>query len=297
MGVYSKTGNAINSVYSKGGILLNIAYAISGAVVYRRGTIDYSDYEESTLFRYAQSNMQGFAYFNGKIAQVKEGSALQIIDISTGEKLKDVTMDMGHGNSCQFSTEYYADDDEFPLFYVRNEGVWVYRITDTTSTLIKKYSFSPDIIGTYVAGFGIDDANRRFYTASYTEGTYQSKTGLMRICSWDMDNEVDNHDGTFSFALIDSNDFSWFDRFDAVQGCCFYNGYFFISCGLNGTIQYVVAVNPSTLVIDHLITYSGTQETEGCAWIDFDTLIVGQKVNTYTYKRLVFSIVQEGDEA
>ena len=291
MSIYNKSGTSINEAYSIDGDLLNTAYDMDGTVVWVRGEIDYESYETSTLFRYPQSSMQGFAIYKSKIAQVKENSALHIIDIETGTKTKDVSMDMGHGNSCQFSDEFYDESDEFPLFYIRNDGVWVYRIVGTSSTLIKKYSFSASIIGTYVAGFGIDSVNRRFYTASYTEGTYQSKTGLMRICSWDMDDETDNGDGTYSFELLDSNDFSWFDRFDAVQGCCFYNGYFFISCGLNGTQQYVVAVDPVTLTIAHLITYSGTQETEGCAWLNYNTLVVGQKVSTYTYRKITFDIV------
>lgn len=293
MSIYNKSGISINGAYSKDDELLNIAYDINGTAIWTCEQIDYDSYEESTLFNYPESNMQGFAIYGGKIAQVKENSALQVIDIETGIKIKDVSMDMGHGNSCQFSDAFYDENDEFPLFYIRNVGVWVYRIVGTTSTLIKKYSFSADIIGTYVAGFGIDSVHRRFYTASYTEGTYQSKTGMMRICSWDMDSETDNGDGTYSFELLDSNDFSWFDRFDAVQGCCFYNNYFFISCGLSGTVQYVVAIDPASLSIAHLITYSGKQETEGCAWLDNHTLIVGQKVNTYTYKTLTFDVVTE----
>lgn len=287
MAIYSKNGVQLPSCYGDDGALLTVAYDANGTVVWTSGEIDYENYTESTLFNYPVGNMQGFAIYDNKIAQVKEDSALQIIDAQTGAKLKDVSMDMGHGNSCQFSNVFYNPSDEFPLFYIRNSGVWVYRITVTTSELIKKYSFSSDIIGTYVAGFGIDDENRRFYTASYTQGTYASKTGLMRICSWDMDDETDNGDGTYSFGFIESNDFSWFDRFDAVQGCCFHNGYFFISCGLNAA-QYVVAVDPITLGIAHLIPYSGTQETEGCAWLNDDTLIIGQKINTYTYKKLVF---------
>lgn len=290
MAIYSKNGIQLSSCHSLNGVTLNAAYDTNGTTVWSAsgGEIDYENYIESTLFNYPVSNMQGFAIYGDKIAQVRENSALQIIDTQTGTKLKDVSMDMGHGNSCQFSSVFYDQSDEFPLFYIRNDGVWVYRITGITSELIKKYSFSSDIIGTYVAGFGIDDENRRFYTASYTEGTYQSETGLMRICSWDMDDETENGDGTYSFGFIESNDFSWFDRFDAVQGCCFYNGYFFISCGLHAA-QYVVAIDPNTLGIAHLISYSGTQETEGCAWLNDDTLIIGQKINTYTYKKLVFA--------
>lgn len=293
MSIYTKNGSAINAAYSSNGIALNTAYNKSGNVVFRQGEIDYNSYTVSTLFNYPQSSMQGFAIYGNRIAQVKENSALHIIDIDTGTKIKDVSMNMGHGNSCQFSTVFYDADDEFPLFYIRNDGVWVYRIIGTSSTLIKKYAFSAEIIGTYVAGFGIDETNNRFYTASYTEGTYKSKTGLMRICVWNMADETDNGDGTYSFGLIDSNDFSWFDRFDAVQGCCFYNDRFFISCGLNNTTQYVVVINPSTLAIEHLITYSDARETEGCAWLNHNTLVVGQKVSTYTYRKIEFAYASE----
>ena len=185
MSIYNVDGLSISDAYDRHGPLDN-AYDISGNKVYERihPEWDYNNYTISTLFTYNESNMQGFAVYGDKIAQVKEDSALHIIDIATGTKLREVAMDMGHGNSCQFSTVFYADNDEFPLFYIRNSGVWVYRITGTTSTLIRKYYFPVEEIGTYAAGFGLDDANRRIYTASYTEGTWQSETGQMRICAW-----------------------------------------------------------------------------------------------------------------
>lgn len=290
MSIYDINGNVSTNVYDLSDII-DTAYDINGNVIYTRTPPqrDYDDYTISTLFNYPQSSMQGFAVYDGIIAQVKENSALHIIDIATGTKLREVSMDMGHGNSCQFSSEFYDQSDSLPLFYIRNDGVWVYRIVGTSSTLIRKYSFSENIIGTYVAGFGIDDVNQRFYTASYTEGTYESKTGQMRICSWDMSDVTDNGDGTYSMAFIDSNDFSWFDRFDAVQGCCYHDGYLFISCGLPNTGQYVVLVGEDSLAIEHIVNNTGTQETEGCGWFNDDYLIVGQKINTYSYKKIEFA--------
>lgn len=291
MAIYDINSNVLTDAYDLADSI-ETAYDINGDVVYQHTPPqrDYDDYTITNLFRYPVSKMQGFAIYNGIIAQVREDYSLHLIDIATQTKIREVSMDMGHGNSCQFSDEFYDADDEFPLFYIRNTGVWVYRIVGTESTLIRKYSFSADIIGTYVAGFGIDNANRRFYTASYTTGDYISKTGQMRICEWDMDDVTDNGDDTYSMALIDSNDFSWFDRFEAVQGCTFHDGYFFISCGYTGNSQQnVVLVDPATLSIAHIISLGASPETEGCDWYYDEYLIVGQKISTYTYRKIEFA--------
>lgn len=290
MAIYDVTGSPVFSAYNLVDVIKH-AYDVNGDTVYN-AQLDYDDYTVTTLFNYPQSAMQGLAVYDGKIAQVKENAKLHIIDLATGTKLKEVTMDMGHGNSCQFSNEFYAEGDEFPLFYIRNSGVWVYRIVGTESTLIRKYKFYSDIIGTYVAGFAFDNATRLFFTASYTEGDYQTKTGLLRICKWDMDDVTDNGDGTHSMALLDSNDFSFFDKYNAVQGCCYHDGYFFIPCGYSYTTQYVILVDATTLSIAHSLSVTPNAELEGCAWVDRGNyLLIGQKTNTYDYRKVEFAEV------
>lgn len=292
MSVYDIGGSQLSTLYDAESIELATAYDINGDVVFNGETPhhDYDNYTISSLFSISGNKMQSFSIYDGVIAQVREDYALYLYGLDTQTKLKEVSMDMGHGNSCQFSNEFYDDNDDFPLFYIRNSGVWVYRIVGTSSTLIRKYSFSADIIGTYVAGFGIDDVNRRFYTASYTTGDYISKTGQMRICEWDMDDVTDNGNGTYSMALLSTNDFDWFDRFSAVQGCCFHDGYFFISCGYqNNTEQFVVLVSPVTLSIAHIISIGVGYEIEGCAWVDDEYMIVGQNPSGMTYKKVEFA--------
>lgn len=292
MAVYDYNGNAVQAVYNIDGEQLHVVYDKDGNIISGELVPDWENYSISNLFNYPLTKMQGFAVYDGKIAQVREDYSLHIIDISTGTLIKEVTMDMGHGNSCQFSDVFYDAEDEFPLFYIRNDGVWVYRIVDTSSTLIRKYSFPLEAIYTYVAGFGIDNENKLFYTASYTEGNYETKTGLLCICKWDMDDVTNNGDGTYSMALLDTNTFTWFDKYEAVQGCCFRDGYFFIDSGYTGTTsQDIVLVDAETLSIAHNITLGRGNETEGCAWISADSMIVGQKNNTYTYRKIQFDMV------
>lgn len=290
MPVFDINGNSISPLLPSG-VSAERCYDLNGNVVYPDSPQwDYDDYSVTTFFRYPKSRTQGFAVYGNTIAQVIENDSLYLIDIPTQTEIRSVSMDMGHGNSCQFSDEFHSPEDEFPLFYIRNTGIWVYRIVGTTSQVIKKISFSPSILGTYVAGFGINTQTRRLYTASYTQGDYQTKTGEMRICEWDMDDETDNGDGTVSIGLLRSNDFEWFDRFEAVQGCCCHDGFFFIASGYtNGTSQNIVMVDESTLEIQHVLSQGGTQETEGCAWVGNDYLLVGQRVNTYTYKKITFA--------
>lgn len=290
MSVYSVDGSEIQEIFDVQEAELDVAYDINGEVVFRRGTPshDYDNYTITNMFTYSQSNMQSFAVYDGKIAQVKQTDAIHIIDIETGNFVKSVSMDTGHGNSSQFSNVFYDESDEFPLFYVRNDGVWVYRIVGNTSTLIKKYAFSADVIGTYVAGFGIDNTNQRFYTVSYTEGDYITKTGQLRMCVWDMASETDNNDGTFSFDFITSQDSVWFDTHEAVQGCCYHDGFLFVANGYGTGNQYVTLFSVNTLEITHEISTTGA-EIEGCAWVDDDYLVIGQGPSTIAYRKVEFS--------
>lgn len=291
MSVYNKNGTQLSELYGVGGSELATAYDISGDVVFNQSEPqwDYDNYTISTLFTLSGDKMQAFSIYDGKIAQARETYALYIVDLETGTKLREVSMDFGHGNSCQFSNEFYADGDEFPLFYIRNSGIWVYRIVNTSSTLIRKYSFSTNDIGTYVAGFGVDSANKRMYTASYTEGDYQTKTGQLRICLWDMDDVTDLGNNTYTMELLDSNDFDWFTKYEAVQGCCYHDGYFFVSTGMTNSQQYVVLIGEDSLTIEHEITIGNTTEIEGCAWVNDDYMVVGQNPTNITYRKVEFA--------
>lgn len=305
MAIYDINGNESDNAYSLTESV-DTAYDLAGNIIYDKGEPptppipptppeqkwDYSNYTITTMYQYSMSSAQAFSIYDGKIAQIQETTVLHIIDIDTGQKIKQISnMNMGHGNSCQFSDEFYIENDEFPIFYERNSGVWAYRIYETSSILVRKYNFPTEQVYTYVAGFGIDSKNRKFYTASYTEGDYISKTGLLCICEFDMDDlTYDAESGTYTMALLRRNSITWFDKYQAVQGSCYHDGYFFIATGYTGgTSQNVVLVDVSTLTIAYSIPIDTNQEIEGCAWVDDDYLVVGQKVNTYSYKKIEFA--------
>ena len=291
MAIYNIDGNLLSSAYNIDGNQLDYAYDIDGNLIYTRTQpqYDYDDYSITNLFTYSGTNFQAFAYHNGVIAQCRENDALHMIDASTHSLLYKVTMDFEHGNSCQFSDEYYADGDAFPLFYVRATGIYVYRISNGASSLVRKYAFSTSDIGTYVAGFGVDSTNKRLYTVSYTEGTYTSKTGLCRFCAFDMDDLTDNGDGTYSMALLYSHDSTWFDRFEAIQGSCYHDEYLFVATGMSGSQQYIVLFDVATGTISHVITIGNTVETEGCTWVGNEYMIVGQSPTNISYKKVEFA--------
>ncbi len=289
MAVFNKNGYQISSVYAESELSLNVAYGVNGDVVYRKDSHrDYSNYTITDLFTYSVGSTQSFAIYEDKIAQVVENDSLYIIDMVTHNKIKSVAMDMGHGNSCQFSTEFYDESDEFPLFYIRNSGIWVYRIVDTNSQLIKKYSFPTDVIATYVAGFGLDSEHNRLYTVSYTQGDYISRTGLVRVCAWDTSIETENGDGTFSPTYLTHKDYTWWDKYSAIQGCCYHDGYLFVGNGYtNITTQFVVMFDTSTLDLSYEIDVPGG-ELEGCAWYNDDYLVTAQR-SYARYKKVVFA--------
>ena len=288
MAIYGIGGTALNDAYALDGTALDNAYSVEGDAVFDKDVPAYSDYEITSMFTYSANSLQGFAYSNGVIAQCREGDALHMIDLETQTLLYKVTMSFDHGNSAQFSNEYYAQDDAFPLFYVRANGIYVYRIVGTGSELIHKYSFPTAQIGTYASGFGVDSVNRRIYTVSYTEGDYTTKTGLCRFCAWDMDNYTVNENGYYVMNMLYSHDSTWFDIHNAIQGCCYHDGYLFVGNGYSSGAQYVTLfdVTDGTIYSDIPL---GSGEVEGCAWVDDDYLIVGQKPTNISYSKITFA--------
>lgn len=289
MAIYGVNGELLSDVYGVDGTTLDYAYDVGGEVVFEKGepSPSYDNYEITPWFTYNANSLQSFAYSNGVIAQCREGDALHMIDIETHTLLYKVTMAFEHGNSAQFSKEYYDANDTFPLFYVRASGIYVYRINGTSSELIRKYSFPTALIGTYAAGFGVDSVNRRIYTVSYTEGDYQTKTGLCRFCAWDMDDYTINESGYYVMNRLYYHDSTWFDIHNAIQGSCYHDGHLFVGNGYSTGSQYVTIFDVSDGTIKVNIQLA-SGETEGCAWVDDDYLIVGQKPTNISYSKITF---------
>lgn len=291
MSVYDKNGLILSDVFEVSGESVETAYDINGAVIFRKQTgRNYDTYTISTMFSNAGSNHQAFSIFNGIIAQIIANDKIRLIAMTTGSAIgADISAHVGHGNSCQFSSVYYNPNDEFPLLFSTDtyRRVYVNRITRTSSELLKTYFFDVAQSG-YILGIGINDSNDRLFTVGYTYENYNSDMGgenKIHVSVWDLTQETDNGDGTFSIPRISTKIIDWFP---CVQGSCYHDGYMFVSSGVFGGLNRVFLINQTTGIIEHTVSMGNNIEPEGCAWVNDEYLVVGESPNNITYKKVEF---------
>jgi hypothetical protein len=171
---------------------------------------------------------QGMSICNGVVFQLYSNNVLVLMDYTTGQTISELNVKSDHGDTIDFSDEYYADGDEFPLAYITADSnpakVYVTRITRTTTQLIKTYTFPLDKTG-YYAGHSLDPLNRIMYQVGYSEasfGTNENGTNYMIVSVWDLkEAETDNGDGTFTPAFVRSFKTPFIQT---VQGQAYVNG-------------------------------------------------------------------------
>lgn len=114
---------------------------------------------------------QAFAIYNNAIFQFLAEDACRLYDYSTGKILNDIELKCGHANSAVFSTEFFSNNDEFPLLYVSdtNGNVYVSRVTRTGATLIRTLYFAPEIFGYYPQLSINTDTTNCYIVGSQTE--------------------------------------------------------------------------------------------------------------------------------
>ena len=154
---------------------------------------------------------QAFAINNGVLFQLYNDNKVTLVDFSSGSVIGTLDINSDHGDSIDFSNEFYDLSDEFPLAYITADTtpakVYVVRITRNTTSLIRTLYFG-DISKTgYMAGHCLDKYNNVLYMVGYTENSYyldDSGTNLMIVSKWDLNNCATNQDGTITPMFIDS---------------------------------------------------------------------------------------------
>lgn len=111
-----------------------------------------------------------------------------------------------HGSGMQFSNEYYADSDAFPLLYV---GGWTSNLINVVRVQLTNGTFSgtvvrtikiPTTYGSY-ASPSIDGANNILYTYAHSNSSIPNSDNMI-IASWDLDSLTDNGDNTYTPKLL-----------------------------------------------------------------------------------------------
>ena len=171
---------------------------------------------------------QGMTICNGVVFQLYSNDVLVLMDYTTGNTIAELGVKSDHGDTLDFSNDYYAEGDEFPLAYITADSntakVYVTRITRTATQLVKTYTFPLEKTGFY-AGHSLDPLNRIIYQVGYSEnsfGTDENGTNYMIVSVWDLkEAETDNGDGTFTPAFVRSFKTPFIQT---VQGQAYING-------------------------------------------------------------------------
>lgn len=260
-----------------------IAYAYSAVGSLRTKKLMYDIKKTSLVFPAVAditagtvTSFQGMAYCNGVVFQLYSNDVLVMVDYATGTKIAEMTIDSGHGDSIDFSNEYYNQQDEFPLAYITTDEdadeakVNIVRISRSSATLIKTLKFPLDKTG-YYAAHALDTLNNVLYEVGYTLESYwssESGTNKMIVSAWDLSSLTANLDSTYTPAFINSFTIPFFIT---TQGQCFFDGKIaMVSSHYENTKTEIVFIDVGRkrvdFVIDDLPNALKNYECEGVAF-------------------------------
>lgn len=301
--IYDLDGLGVNIAYNVQDAEIENAYDIDGTIVFSktRPPVDYTSYIISDYMAVSLAHTQGFDICEGVLFQFNAGGSLagdKMTTINTDTKAiiaSNIDCVSAHGDSASFSRERYDRSDMYPLLYVTSDSnpalVYINRVTNTTSELVKTLSFPLEKTG-YYAALAYDLDNEIIYMVGYT---YDNVTSAMSgtnktiISKWDATDMTDNGDETYTPAYISSVEAPFIY---VQQGIQFHDGLIWIASGLAGSVeQHIYAVNPGTGNIEYTINTGIYTEIEGLAFISENEAIVGFQAGTY--KKLTFGFAQD----
>lgn len=193
-------------------------------------------YEISQLWNFSSPTTAGSfvkeasAYYGGVVFKCYNTDLIQLYNFADGTKIAEFPITCGHGDCIDFSNEYYASSDEFPLCYITADTnpatVYVNRITRSGATLVRTLTFPLERTG-YYAGHCVDPINNVLYQIGYKNNDYQNPDNgnHMIVTKWDLSELTDNGNNTFTPAFLDTFDLPFMDT---AQGQVMLNGKVFI---------------------------------------------------------------------
>ena len=164
-----------------------------------------------------------------------------VYQYSTKTKVAELVVGTQHFACVAFSDTFYDTSDPFPLLYAdtTSDGVYdVIRFTALdTASVIKQYKFDTSLYGDYPQA-SFDFANNR----AYVVGDDVNASNKYKLFTFDMSQETDNGDGTYSFVELSSGSFPFYQT---RQGNTFHNGRMFMAFA-NTSSPY----NPKVVAFD-----------------------------------------------
>lgn len=297
--IYGKNGAQLSAAYDTGGSSLEYAYDVDGTVVFSRETptpsVDYSTYTLSNYCTVSLQPTQGFDIYNGIIFQFLANSSsvnnrMATINVGTSTIIsKTIAATSDHGDSASFSPDFYSESDLYPLIYVTADTnpakVYVNRVTQTSSELVRTYLFPLAQAGYYAAAC-CDFEGGVIYMVGYTEANALDDDGGANktlISKWDMTTLTDNGDGTYTPRFVSSYERPFIY---VMQGQQYHDGMLWISSGGTNVRGYVYALDPADGSLLYTVDSGTTTEMEGISFISNNEMVFGLQYGAY--KKVTF---------
>ena len=243
----------------------------------------YSWYMPSPTVGEANS-LQAIALYNDRIFQFLPNNKCVSFPFGSPSNRTVFDATCGHGNSAEFSASKYDESDTYPICYVSDwlktdaNKVYALRLTDTSATLIKTYTF-PFADAGYYAGACLDNEKNIMYLIGYSKPNAEQNVdneNHLIVSAWDMTSETNNGDGTYSYTKIGSFKVPVFVT--TMQDRCFKFGKIFILSSPSGKPTTIYCVSPQlqqiVSVMDDFPAVFKTQELEGMAFMSDEEMFL-----------------------
>lgn len=217
-------------------------------------------------------NSQDIDVFDNYLFMAFTLNHINVYSLTDYSKVAEISVETNHGSQMQFSNEYYAEGDPFPLLYCggwTNNIINVIRITNTDdvwSAEIVRKLYIPTENGYYLAPT-IDKLNNILYCfGNKIQSTSHENNGNV-IVKCDLSNLTTNGDGTYTPQILEEHDIPWTGTF---QGGKYFNGKMYVGFARTGTPHdarlVVFDVNTGEKRADIDMTPMTLSETEGVCY-------------------------------
>lgn len=239
---------------------------------------------------------QGFAVFDGVLFQLYANDYVILANFSDGSIIATLPITSSHGDTIDFSNEYYDPDDEFPLAYITADTtpavVYVVRITRSATTLIRTIYFADTAKTGYYAGHCLDADTNILYTVGYAANSYSDATGNKMIVSvWDCNNLTDNGDDTYTPAFIRS---FYLPFLTTIQGQRFFNNRLWLLSSATSNVSTIIyGVAPELeKIVTTLSSFPSQIKNVECEGIEFvlDNDRYDLIISNYSYYKITFNV-------
>lgn len=181
-------------------------YSYKGEKIdFNKKGINYELYQTISL-----PNSQGMAIYDDYMFIYFATHYLRIYNKNTMQQLGEISINLEHGDTLQFSEEFYNNSDIAPIMYVTSDTnpgyCYVVRISNlTTAEVLKIYTFDVETNG-YYQGYTCDFMNKKLYCLGYKENDFHTNaTGTNKtiVSIYDLTQETLVSDNIYTLALIE----------------------------------------------------------------------------------------------